>query len=215
MSELTAEERRTVESYNLIAASRRQVVNDMPFNPNFWICEAQELARLTRSGNFLDIGCGDARHARSFMKGGDFRYIGVDLSRGMLAEARFHNPNANFVQMNFYNLGFNSETFHCFWAVASLFHAPKEKISTVLGEIKRVVTLGGYGFIALKEGEGERVVKGRNENDERFFAFYNLYKFWQALRANGFRVIKCSRDFREYNPPTCSNVWLLYLVQKI
>lgn len=51
-----------------------------------FILEALELSKGSR---ILDIGCGTGRHAVALAKAG-YRILGVDISEGMLAEARRH-----------------------------------------------------------------------------------------------------------------------------
>lgn len=212
---LSPQEKITIETYDRTARARRQTVNSTQFNSDFWLAEALKLKELARWGCVLDIGCGDARHAWPFRRDDLFDYFGTDLSEGMLAEAKFHSPDANFSRMNFNNLGFRDKTFDCFWAAASLFHCPKNKVSVLIKEIWRVTKTNGFGLITLKEGEGEKLIGALEKGDQRFFAYYNLEEFHEILLANGFQAIQCWRDLREYNPPVCSNVWLLYFVKKI
>lgn len=207
---LSPEEHRTLESYARIAKVRGKT----HANPDFWRSEFEVFRKLLPSGKVIDVGCGSGRDAILFAESG-YAYIGIDLSDDMLAGAKELVPNADCRKMDMYALEFPSRSFDGFWATASLLHNPKQNVSRVLQEIGRVVKTGGVGFLAMKEGEGERMVKGRYEGDERFFAFYAQEEFADILRKNGFEVLKQKRDLREYNPPESTDVWLCYWVKII
>jgi len=94
-------------------------------------------------------------------------------------------------------------------AAASLLHIPKEKIRKALGEIKRVIKDGGIGFIALKKGEGEKVVVDEDdEQDKRFFAYWQKEEFKETLKNSGFEVL----DFLE-RPVSAKTTWLVFFVK--
>lgn len=205
---LTPEEQKTLESYKRIAAARGKT----HVNSDFWRPEFEKFSELLPNGKVIDIGCGSGRDVILFTEAG-YDYAGVDISDEMLSEAKKLVPAANFVKGNAYSLDFPSRTFDGFWAAASLLHIPKINTSLVLQEIKRVTRVGGIGFIAMKEGEGEQMVQGSLDGDERFFSFYAESEFLQLLQSNGFEVLEHSRDMREYNPPKNLTVWLLYLVR--
>lgn len=207
---LLPEEQRTLESYAQIAKERAKTHS----SPDVWRDEFKEFQKLVPDGGVIDIGCGSGRDAVLFIESG-YEYIGIDLSEEMLVVARELVPNADFRKMDMYALEFPSGRFDGFWAAASLLHNPKMSVDRVLQEIGRVVKTGGIGFLAMKEGVGERMVKGRYEGDERFFAFYKQEEFADVLRKNGFEVLKQKRDLREYNPPESTDVWLCYWVKTV
>jgi len=205
---LTPEEQKTLDSYRKIATARGKT----HANPDFWRSEFGKFQNLLSVGKVIDVGCGSGRDSILFTEAG-YDYVGIDISDEMLAEARQLVPTANFIKGNAYSLDFPSRSFDGFWAAASLLHIPKINASLVLQEIKRVVRSGGIGFIAMKEGEGEKMVRGSIDGDERFFSFYGETEFLNLLRGNGFEVIEHLRDMREYNPPKNLTVWLLYIVR--
>lgn len=204
---LSQEEQKTLKSYKKIAATRGKT----HANPEFWRAEFEKFKSLLPSGNVIDIGCGSGRDALLLTQG--YNYVGVDASDEMLSEARQLVPSADFRKMDMYSLDFSPQSFDGFWAAASLLHIPKRNMAVVLQEIKRVMKPGGVGFIAMKEGEGEKMVRGSLEGDERFFAFYDEEEFRTALERNGFEVVESSRDTREYNQPKNLTIWLLYFVK--
>ena len=199
---LTAEELATLASYKLIAEARSSVHDA----PEFWRPEFEGFARLLPSGRVLDVGCGSGRDAGLFIQGG-YVYAGIDLCDEMLNLARRRNPQADFRQMDMYDLKFSDRSFDGFWAVTSLLHLPKSKVGAALDEIRRVTVRGGTGLVIMKEGAGERMVRGPFEGDERFYAFYTLREFRRVLKHRGFIVLEAERAGPD---PT---VWLKYFVR--
>ncbi len=207
-SMLSPEELKTLKSYKKIAKARQKKCAD----PNFWRSEFEKFRKLLPSGKVVDIGCGSGRDALLFTQGG-YEYIGIDLSKEMLAGAKKLVPNADFQKMDMYAMNFPSQNFDGFWAAASLLHIPKRNVGKVLQEIKRVIKSGGIGFFAMKEGKGEKMVQGPYKEDERFFSFWQEDEFLKILQENGFEVLEHTKDAREYNPPKNITIWLLYFVR--
>ena len=207
-SALTAEERATLASYRLIAGAR-SAAHDMP---EFWRPEFERFARLLPSGHVLDVGCGSGRDVGLFLQGG-YAYTGIDLCDEMLALARLRAPQADFRQMDMYGLEFLDGSFDGFWAVTSLLHLPKSRVDAALGEMRRVTVKGGAGLVIMKEGAGERMVRGPFDGDERFYAFYTLREFRTVLKRCGFTVLEAERDEAGGTPPNKPLVWLKYFVR--
>ncbi len=205
---LSPEEQKTLDSYRKIAAVRGKA----HANPDFWLPEFKKFHQVLPTGKVIDVGCGSGRDAILFIESG-YDYVGVDISDEMLAEARKLVPTASFVKGNVYSLEYPSRHFGGFWAVASLLHIPKINAALALQEIKRVTRPGGVGFLAMKEGDGEIIVRGPYDGDERLFSFYAEEEFLALLQGNGFEIIEHSRDVREYKISKSSTVWLLFTVR--
>lgn len=204
-------ELKTLEAY----AKNTQGWTKTHSDQDFWLPCYTLFQELLPKGKVLDIGCGGGRDAEFFIQAG-YDYVGIDAVGEMIKQARDNAPSGNFLQMSMYSLGFlphpNPNSFDGFWASASLLHIPKENLPLVLEEIKRVVRPGGIGFISVKEGEGESMVRGgsgiEGEN-ERFFAFYEIREFAGVLESKGFEILKCLRFTRIPD----SAVWLVYFVK--
>jgi ubiquinone/menaquinone biosynthesis C-methylase UbiE len=95
----------------------------------------------------LDIGCGSGRLAQFFnIK----KYIGIDVSDGLLAEAKKllgKVPSAVFQKMDMRALEFKDNTFDSVFMVASLNHLVPKYHKKALGEAYRVLKHGGYLFV--------------------------------------------------------------------
>ncbi len=206
---LTLEETKTLESYKKIAGRRNKTHAD----PNFWKPEFDVFKKLLpQGGQIIDIGCGAGRDALMFANSRFFNYVGIDLSDEMLAAARELVPRIHLLKMNMYDLEFPPGIFDGFWAAASLLHIPKKNVRTVLNQIKKVVKPGGTGFIALKKGDGERMVRGQSEDDERFFAFYQDGEFSEILESNGFKILQHQMVTPDHKLHKIRSEWLTYFV---
>lgn len=197
-----------LNAYCVLAAERNTLAGD----PKTWIPEAKYLATLLpNSSNILDIGCGAGRDAL-LLPGMGYQYIGVDFSEPMLEQARKLAPNERFILGDMYALPLKNSSFEGFWAAASLLHIPKSEMGQILIEIRRIIKLGGIGFIAVKEGKGERTVSGSKPGSNRFFSFWQEDELAAILTANHFRVLNKNR--RKLFPED-KTVWILQFVQGI
>ncbi len=197
-----------VKTYNRIARNFSETNSDQ----SFWEPDFVVFKKLIKGKKVVDIGCGAGRDAELFVKAG-FDYTGIDISSGMLRQARRRVKQAKFLRMDFYNLPFRQKTFDGFWAAASLLHIPKYRIRKVLRSIKEIITDEGIGFISLKPktslDQGVVVEKKYGETIKRFFAFYTDKEFQNILKDSGFQIVKHHVLKGEVQN------WLCYFVKKI
>jgi len=207
---LTSKEASTIKAYEFIDKARRV----MKYHQlDYWSDYFDKLCQLLPSGRILDVGCGIGRDAPMFL-GTGYQYVGVDLSASV-AIAREITPKAELYQMNMYDLDFPDDSFDGFWSTVTLLHAPKNKVSVALQEIRRVVKPGGIGFISMQKGDGEKMVPSPDApGHKRFFAFYGLNEFADVLTHNGFEVIEKDNpsDVKGSNPKS-GDGWLTYFVR--
>ena len=98
------------------------------------------------SGSVLDVACGTGTLlAMAKMKG--LKCYGMDLSEGMLVQARGKVPGAEFRQASYYKIPYPEESFDYVVATNALSgdHIDARK---VLGEMLRVCKSGGRVYIA-------------------------------------------------------------------
>jgi len=201
--DLSPEEIKTLETYKKIAAARA-ATRDI----NFWNRAFTQFQQYLPHGKVLDVGCGCGRDAPFFLQA-QYDYTGIDLCDEMIQEAKNRAPAASFIKMNMYNLDFPSQNFDGIWAPASLIHIPKKNLERVLNEIKRVMKPGAVSFMAMKEGNGEKIVH-KSVDDKRFYAFYHGDEFASLLENQGFHILEHSKDMRDSKN---GNIWLLYYTQ--
>jgi SAM-dependent methyltransferase len=104
------------------------------------------------SGPVCDIGCGPAHIARYLFDRG-VNVFGLDLSAGMLNEAKRLNPNINFIQGSMLVLGLGSDTLGGIAAFYSIIHVGREQVVAALSEMRRVLKRKGSLLLAFHLGD--------------------------------------------------------------
>ena len=141
----------------------------------------------------LDAGCGAGKDSRVFNKLGA-RVTGIDLSKGLIKEARKRNPTVNFEEGNFLNLRFENASFDGVWAHASLVHLETiNDAKKALDEFRRVLRDGGLMHVYVKAQLGENkteVVKDPLSNHERFFRYYTEDELKRLVSDASFQIIE-------------------------
>lgn len=117
----------------------------------------------------LDIGCGSGRHLILLAALG-WRATGLDWSAAALARARqavrSASLHADFAKADYRSLPFSPGSFHLAVATRALHHSRLEDFRRALGELKRVLAIGGRAVISVPSlanaprGGGEWVEPG-------------------------------------------------------
>jgi SAM-dependent methyltransferase len=203
MIELTKPEEVTRQSYD------RQAEAWMSghWTAKFWGENFDKFFELLPKGRILEIGCGPGRDAQELI-GHGYDYIGTDFAPGILKLAHKNNPRAKFLEKNLYDLNFK-EPFDGFWCAAVLIHVPKARINEALKSIRRNLKPRAIGFIAMKEGIGERLESRSDINDANF-----LFSYWQN---DDFKEVLASNDLEVldegYMPMSARTKLLTYIVR--
>jgi SAM-dependent methyltransferase len=146
-------------------------------------------SRVTGKRRVLDLGCGPGRDV-DFLTQLACQAVGLDLSAGMLAQARRRLPAAHLVRADLRHIPFAPRTFDGVWACASLLHLPRVELPAALAELSRLLRCpGGVLFVALKSGEGERWSTGIG-GERYFFAYYQPVEVETLLGGAGFHVVE-------------------------
>lgn len=131
------------------------------------------LKELPQGGHILDAGCGSGRDTKAFLSRG-YRVTAMDASPQLARLATVftgqHCEVLSFQEMQF------REEFDGIWACASLLHVPRNEMRDVMRRFVRALEPCGVLYVSLKEGDGERIVKGG-----RFFSFYTIETFRELL----------------------------------
>ena len=98
-----------------------------------------------------DLGCGPGQIAR-YLRDRGVDSFGVDLSFGMLAQARRLNPDLAFVQSSMSSLGLRSGTLGGVAAFYCIIHIPRAQVVSVLKEIRRVLRPAGLFLVTFHLG---------------------------------------------------------------
>ncbi len=146
------------------------------------------LLRLVDGGaHILDAGCGAWRDM-AWLEAQGARVVGVDLSRGMLAQAR-RITRGPLAQMDLRRLAFQDGCFGGVWCAASLLHLPKAEAPNALREFRRVLRPEGLLHLSIQEGEGEQWESNPYGTVERLFARYSAEAAAALLHDAGFEVL--------------------------
>lgn len=196
----------TIRTYDLIASqyAKKHWHTGERFNRLY-----SNMSKILGKGSLiLDAGCGPGRDSLYFLRHG-YRVIGVDASDGMIKEAKKRVPAVNFLKMDLEKLRFKKNTFDGIWAIASVLHVRRSKISEVLVGFHRILKDGGIVFISVKRGFGDQI-KSYPDGFKKYFAYYTKKELTELLRSAGFREIRSFLDKDEKG-----TVWIDYLGRKV
>ena len=145
-------------------------------------------AEVKGRGEVCDMGCGPGHVARYLRDAGE-TVFGLDLSAGMLEQARRLNPDIDFREGNMMALDLRDETLAAIVAFYSIVNIPREFLPSVFREMARVVKPGGQLFLAFHMGEGtthEEELWGHRITMD--FFFFQPAEIQSHLEAAGFAV---------------------------
>jgi len=108
-------------------------------------------ARLKGAGRVCELGCGPGHVAR-YLHDRGVDIFGLDLSRGMLEQARKLNPAIEFQQGNMLALDMEDGAWAAIVAFYSIIHIPRTDILKALREMFRALKPGGLLFLAFHIG---------------------------------------------------------------
>jgi SAM-dependent methyltransferase len=106
-------------------------------------------------GPVADLGCGPGR-VTAYLRDIGLPAFGVDLSPGMVAEARRRHPDLRFDVGTMSALDLADGSLRGALAWYSLVHTPPEELGLYVAEFHRVLAPGGHLLLAFKVGD-ERV----------------------------------------------------------
>jgi SAM-dependent methyltransferase len=153
-------------------------LDDKPFDREI----LTRFAAATRSGSHeghpvCDLGCGPG-HVGAFLAAHGVEAVGIDLSAGMVAQARLSYPAMRFAQGDMTALDLPDGSFTgivCFYA---LIHVPRPQVPTALSEMWRVLGRGGALLVAVHGGQGsvhaDEMVGEPADLDVTLFSFGEL-----------------------------------------
>jgi ubiquinone/menaquinone biosynthesis C-methylase UbiE len=140
-------------SYDIVAADYaehfRNELDDKPFDRKMldWLGEK------VGAGLICDMGCGPGQIAR-YLNDKDARTCGIDLSNGMVENARALNPGIKFEQGDMTALTkVADDSLGGIAAFYSIIHIPRQHLETALLEFKRVLKPGGTLLLTFHIGD--------------------------------------------------------------
>ncbi|MCA0983937.1 class I SAM-dependent methyltransferase [Halobacillus yeomjeoni] len=166
-------------NYEIIKKQLADAYNNQADNRNessiqTWkVFERQDfLNRLLHNGktNVLELGAGPGKDSKFFQDSG-LDVLAIDLSPEMVQKCKEKGLKAEV--MSFDELSFEENTFSGVWALNTLLHVPKDNITAVLNDIKRVLEPEGLFYFGVYGGiDHEGVWEKDFHSPKRFFSFY-------------------------------------------
>jgi ubiquinone/menaquinone biosynthesis C-methylase UbiE len=160
-----------------------------------------DVCATSLSGLALDAGCGNGNVlVRVLSRTRSVRFVGLDLSHGMLARAqqrtRQDGAVSGFAQGNVVALPFADESFESAACLEVLVHVPsRDEIVTALGEMHRVLKPGGVlvvtmltNTLSLRGAFINCVLRPFKRGEPDLFGLHSSVWLLRQLRARGFRV---------------------------
>lgn len=126
-----------------------------------WIDEF--LAKLPKNAAVIDVGCGTG-HILQYCAANGHQVTGVDVSEGMLSQAKLQVPQAKLVQMHADSLAFPNNSFDGLISRYVLQHLTQVDVS--IAEFYRVLKPGGYAYVVIH-------VSNTDSLDESWYTFPN------------------------------------------
>ena len=140
------------ESYDRVADKyTRHIFDELQNKP----LDRELLSRFAAevgSGQVCDMGCGPGHVAR-YLHDAGVTVFGLDLSRGMLEQARKLNPDIHFMEGNMLALELADKTLAGIVAFYAIVHLQQESLPQVFREMERVLRPGGRLLLAFHIGD--------------------------------------------------------------
>src|ERR1700685_1991503 len=109
-------------------------------------------AEVRGRGEICDMGCGPG-HVAGYLRDAGANVFGLDLSPGMLEQARRLNPGIPFREGNMLALDLPDETLAGIAAFYAVVNTAKESLPSVFREMRRVLQPGGLLLLAFHAGD--------------------------------------------------------------
>jgi ubiquinone/menaquinone biosynthesis C-methylase UbiE len=146
----------TQASYDAVAAAYAEALSDelraKPLDRALLTAFAEQVGQ----GRVWDVGCGPG-HVTAFLAGLGVEAAGVDLSHGMIAQARERHPHLEFTQGSMTSLPARDGSWDGLVSFYSLIHLIEDaEVRSALTEFRRVLARGGLLLLAVHVGSEVR-----------------------------------------------------------
>jgi ubiquinone/menaquinone biosynthesis C-methylase UbiE len=182
---LAAHTRTVRAAYDAIAPTFGRWNASIEGDPWEWFVAELE-NRVDDGARVLDLGCGDGTKTRRLTE--HFEVVGVDVSREQLRLARTSAPEVTFVEADFSELDFATDTFDAVTAFYSIMHVPRDHHLELFGKVLRWLKPGGLFLASLSTIGGP----DRKENwlgVEMFFSGFDAETNRRLVQEAGFELL--------------------------
>jgi SAM-dependent methyltransferase len=143
-----------VESYDLIArAYGERYAHELDYKP-FDRDLLRRFARSVPAPAVCDLGCGSG-HIGARLQSLGLEVIGIDLSPGMVAEARRRYPQVRYEVGDMLNLKLEKDSLGGIVALYSIIHLRREDLEKAFCGMGRALKPDGLLLVAFHRGQGE------------------------------------------------------------
>jgi SAM-dependent methyltransferase len=170
---------------------------------------AAVIARATKEMPVCDLGCGPG-HIGGFLSGLGPDVVGVDLSKGMVEQARRCFPSLTFRQGDMTALPFTDGELAGIVCFYSLIHIHRSRVPLALSEMHRAVAAGGDVLVAVHGGEGSLHAHTMADQPANIDAtLFELEELTNLMEAAGFLIVEAhQRDpYQDEHPTRRLYVW--------
>jgi SAM-dependent methyltransferase len=177
------------ESYDRLAEEyARRIFDELQHKP----LDRELLDRFAREtkgrGDVCDMGCGPGQVAR-YLRDAGASVFGLDLSPGMLEQARKLNPDIPFREGNMMSLDVADGTLAGIAAFYAIVNIPKQSLAVVFREMHRVLRPDGLLLLAFHVGN--EVLREEELWGQKIFMDFLLFQPSEIrieLEAAGFAI---------------------------
>ncbi|MGO9338339.1 MAG: class I SAM-dependent DNA methyltransferase [Terracidiphilus sp.] len=177
------------ESYDRLAGEyARRLFNELEKKPLDRELLTRFAVQATGRGRVCDMGCGPGHVAR-FLHQAGATVFGLDVSPGMIDQARRLNPGIDFQEGNMLDLDLPDESLAGIAAFYAIVNIPETLLPVVFQEMERVLHPGGLLVLAFHIGdEALHVEELWGQPISMTFYLFEPSGIRQLLEAAGFEI---------------------------
>ncbi len=139
-------------------------------------------------GPVCDMGCGPG-HIAHYLHSRGVNVLGIDLSPRMVEQARQLTSGIEFQEGNMSSLNVDDEAWAGIAAFYSIIHIPREEVTQVLREFRRVLQPNGLLLLAFHQGqETVHLEEWWGKKVSIDFIFFQRAEMEAYLRTAGFEI---------------------------
>lgn len=184
--------RKTKQAYNKAAEKYQQLFFDELDKKEFDKNYLDEFSKHFKSNSIIcDAGCGPCGHIAKYLTDKGMNVIGIDISEKCIEIAQKNFPTIRFEVGDFCKLNFSDNYFDGIISYYSVLDTPKIYLNKVMKEFNRVLKIGGYFLLAVKEGTTEGFQSDLlGIETEIYFSLFTKKEIEYFLESNNFKIIK-------------------------
>lgn len=176
------------EGYNRVAEEYTTFYHELDHKP----LDRDLLSRFARitsgQGKVCDLGCGPGQIA-SYLKSAGSDVFGIDLTEGMIQQARLLNSEIEFFVGDMFHLELADEELAGIAAFYAIVNIPQDKLVEAFKEMNRVLKPDGKLLLSFHIGNEEKYITSFLEKDvDMRFYFFEPDSIIQILESAGFTI---------------------------